>query len=690
MLAIQLDNAITACEVALTQGGDFSDACRTLGSLLQSMGWFREAIIWHSRSLEPQTKLAEIYAGVGSLWVKQRHWQRAIAAYQQALQYDAHYAEAHRSLAGIYAQLGQRDEEIAYRYRAVILNPNWATPSNQLTLGNALIQMAKTEQAIDCYQRAIKLCPDFYEAFYNLAVAEISQQHWQAAKDAFQQALKLNPDHAESHYGLGKIAEQAEQLKTAATHYWKTIQLNPEFAVAYFNLGEILLKLRYWEKALPICYKAAQLNPQLSWAHHNLGYTLIKHQKWQVAFGALYRAIKLNPDFPWTYYHLGQVLLHQKHWEKAAAVFLAALQIPHVQTDLVAIYPRLGYALRRQARQSGLKQTIQFYRQSRALKSENRNFEFYKQLGDRLFQFKQFTGAVIFYSLAVLQQPNHAAIRAQVQQALTEQQRLDQEIAEHRREIQQHPDYHWLYSHLGNLLADQGELEAATELHQNAIVMRGWQCAASRNYQFTHDWFTHNVSTWEVHLKPFAHYPKVHALEIGSFEGMSACWLLDHVLTHPLAKLTCIDLFFQESFEANVKQTGAAQKLIRLTGDSHQILATLPSASYDFIYIDGCHLAHHVQQDAALAWRLLKVGGLMVFDDYEWIDPSHPGQETYRGIDAFLDSAQHQLAIVYQGYQVIVRKLKIPTQPIKKTVEKPVKTLYPSSSNPSPAPVARV
>lgn len=680
MLAVQLDNAIIACEEALTQGAGFSVACRTLGSLLQSMGWFREAIIWHSRSLEPQPKLAEIYAGLGALWVKKRDWQRAIAAYQRALQLNAHHAEAHRSLAGIYAQLGQRNEEIAYRYRAVTLNPNWATPSNQLTLGNALIQMDKTEEAIDCYQRAIKLCPNFHEAYYNLAVAEIAQQNWQAAKVSFQQALSLNPRHAESHYGLGKLAEHAEQLKTAAAHYWQAIQLNPEFAVAYFNLGEILLKLRYWDKALPICYKAAQLNPNLSWAYHNLGYALSRHQKWQAAFVALYRAIKLNPDFPWTYYHLGQVLLQQKQWSKAAAVFLTALQI---QTDLAAVYPRLGYALRRQA-QSGLKKTILAYRQA-VLQPHNRNLEFYQQLGDHLLQSKQFTGAVIFYSLGILQQPNHPTLRLQVQQALTEQRQLDQEIAEHRREIQQHPHYHWLYSHLGNVLADQGELEAAIELHQNAIVMRGWQCAAYRNYQFTHDWFTHNVCTWESYLKPFAHYPNVHALEIGSFEGMSACWLLDHVLTHPLAKLTCIDLFFQESFEANVKQTGAAQKLIRLTGDSHQILTTLPSEHYDFIYIDGCHLAHHVQQDATLAWRLLKVGGLMVFDDYEWIDPGHPGQETYRGIDAFLDSAQHQLAIVHQGYQVIVRKLKLPTQP----VEKQTKSLYPSNSKLASSAVAR-
>lgn len=684
MLAVQLNTAIAACERALTEKAGFAEACQTLGFLLQGMGWFREAIIWQSRSVEhppnSAARYAEIYASLGSLYVKQRDWQLAIAAYERALQFDAGHAEAHRSLGGIYAQLGQRHEEIAYRYRAVVLKPDWATPSNQLSLGNALIQIDKPQEAIDCYQRAIQLRPDFHEAYYNLAVAEAYQQNWRAAKAAFQQVLKLNPQHAESLYGLGKLAEQAEQSKTAAAYYWRAIQVYPTFAAAYLSLGEILLKLRSWDKALVVCYRAAQLNPDLSWAYHNLGYALLKAQKWQPALAALCRALKLNPDFPWTYYHLGQVLLHQKQWDKAVTVFLAALQI---QADLAAVYPRLGYALRRQAR-PGLKAAILAYHQAMPLKAQNRTPAVYQYIAARLAQFKQFAGAAIFYSLALLQLPHGSEaepqIHAQIQQMLSEQKQLEQEITDLRHELKQHPNYHWLGSHLGNLLADQGELEAAIELHQTAVVMRGWQAAANRNYQFTHDWFTHNIATWETHLKTYAHYPQVQGLEIGSFEGMSACWLLDHVLTHPTARLTCIDLFFQESFETNLAQTGASQKLIKRVGDSHQVLAKLSPATYDFVYIDGCHLADHVEQDARLAWPLLKVGGLLIFDDYQWIDSSHPGQETYRGINAFLELVKHRSAIVYQGYQVIIRKLKLPIHTSGQRVEKPDKSLYPSSS----------
>jgi predicted O-methyltransferase YrrM len=88
-------------------------------------------------------------------------------------------------------------------------------------------------------------------------------------------------------------------------------------------------------------------------------------------------------------------------------------------------------------------------------------------------------------------------------------------------------------------------------------------------------------------------------------------------------------------------------------------LATLVPNSYDLIYIDGCHLASHVQQDATLSWRLLKAGGLLIFDDYSWTDPAYPGQDTQIGIDAFMRSIPEQAIVIHQGYQLIIRKAQI-------------------------------
>lgn len=51
---------------------------------------------------------------------------------------------------------------------------------------------------------------------------------------------------------------------------------------------------------------------------------------------------------------------------------------------------------------------------------------------------------------------------------------------------------------------------------------------------------------------------------------------------------------------------------------SQDWLCQLPVNAFDFYYVDGSHVAPDVMADAVLGWRLLKPGGIMVFDDYEW------------------------------------------------------------------------
>jgi predicted O-methyltransferase YrrM len=151
--------------------------------------------------------------------------------------------------------------------------------------------------------------------------------------------------------------------------------------------------------------------------------------------------------------------------------------------------------------------------------------------------------------------------------------------------------------------------------------------------------------------------PDVHIVEIGSFQGMSACWFLDKILTHPTARLTCIDPSFHAQFDDNIHKTGSSAKVMKLTGQSHLLLPTLSPDSADVVYIDGCHLADYVYHDATLAWSVLKVGGVIIFDDYEWTDPNYPDQDPKLGIDRFLALVQSQIELLHKDYQVMIKRL---------------------------------
>ncbi|KDQ11350.1 glycosyltransferase family 8 protein, partial [Botryobasidium botryosum FD-172 SS1] len=78
---------------------------------------------------------------------------------------------------------------------------------------------------------------------------------------------------------------------------------------------------------------------------------------------------------------------------------------------------------------------------------------------------------------------------------------------------------------------------------------------------------------------------------------------------------------------------------------------------FDFVYIDGSHRSDDTFLDAELAWRLMRPGALVIFDDYEWkMEPAESMTHPKRGIDAFLALQASEYEILHKGYQVILRK----------------------------------
>ena len=192
---------------------------------------------------------------------------------------------------------------------------------------------------------------------------------------------------------------------------------------------------------------------------------------------------------------------------------------------------------------------------------------------------------------------------------------------------------------------------------------------SKKNYIFQVDWFTEQISWWEEHLSRFKGNPNLHFLEIGSFEGRSAIWLLENILTDKSSALTCIDTFggspehentalhiseIEKHFRHNIKESGFVEKVIVKKGYSRDILPGLEHNSYDCIYIDGSHKASDVLEDAVLSKMLLKKSGVIIFDDYIWKEGKNEIDRPKMAIDAFLRAYEGQYNLLYKGKQIIV------------------------------------
>lgn len=202
------------------------------------------------------------------------------------------------------------------------------------------------------------------------------------------------------------------------------------------------------------------------------------------------------------------------------------------------------------------------------------------------------------------------------------------------------------------------------------------------NYTFTQDWFSWAPEVWEKLIPLLSgEAGKRRFLEIGSFEGRSAVWTMENLMADGDC-LYCVDTWeggeehgsenmgtVRDRFDRNIilaREKHRDRDCESITATSYDALAwfagepqtssRLRGLTFDFIYIDGSHIAKDVLTDACMAWPLLNKGGIMVFDDYLWGDSRDILHRPKIAIDAFTNIFAEEMQHVHAGYQMIVRK----------------------------------
>jgi tetratricopeptide (TPR) repeat protein len=508
----------------------------------------------------------------------------------------------------------------------------------------------QVDQALSICLVALNLDPDYAPISKMLGVIWQEQEDFEQAEFWYQKALKLQPNYAEVYGNLGDIYSQKEDWETAILNYRKGIECNPNLAVIYQKLAKVLIEIDQQDEGEELWYKALHLEPGLgTFADYlTLGNRLFQKRKINPAIFCYQKAIQANPNGYEPYHNLGEVYFQLQHWENAAQAYSQAIKR---NAQGLSSFMGLGNT-NKQLRK--WENAIHCYQ--RVIELNPTAYLPHFQIAEIKFKLQQWDQAIANYQNALKVEDQNPFIYLSLSRAYSYQKQWEEAIAASQKAILLSPDLPHAHTHLGNFLSEIGEVETAIQAHQKSHYLRGWNSSLEKGYRFTKDWFTVNILQWEKALSTFANCPEIQGLEIGSFQGMSACWLLDHILTHATAKITCIDLGFKPEFDLNIAKTGVAEKVTKLEGYSQEILSTLTPNTYNFVYIDGCHLASVVLQDALLSWNLLKPGGIMIFDDYEYRDPDHPEEDTGKGIDQFIKTISEPIKILHQGYQLMIQK----------------------------------
>jgi len=168
---------------------------------------------------------------------------------------------------------GRLDDAVEHYQKALAVDPNYVQALSNL--GVALKVLGRLHEAIASYQKAIAIKPDLAEAHANLGLAQEGLGRMHEAVSCYRKAISLKPGYAVAYGLLGSALKALGQLDEAVASYQQAIVLKPDFSNTINNLGVAQLELGLLDDAIASFKKAAAINPNLFSANFNHLHTLL-------------------------------------------------------------------------------------------------------------------------------------------------------------------------------------------------------------------------------------------------------------------------------------------------------------------------------------------------------------------------------------------------------------------------------
>jgi tetratricopeptide (TPR) repeat protein len=241
-------------------------------------------------------------------------------------------------LAGLgVSQAGEREEPAekpampALSIAAALLIAALAVPpvcgylsENLVSRGSALEYQGKGEEALRCYQKAMRLAPLSSEAARKISSAFYLLRQDGQALQWIDRAISLSPYRARLYLLRGKIQFDQGRQAQALEDYRKAISLDPlNQVLAYNYLGEFFMAAGKPDEALKVFKRVEDI-----YASQDIS------ELWH------FRGDTVRPHLALVYLNLGNIHLEQKDFDSATRYYRASIR----QMESAPPYYGLGYA----------------------------------------------------------------------------------------------------------------------------------------------------------------------------------------------------------------------------------------------------------------------------------------------------------------------------------------------------------
>jgi tetratricopeptide (TPR) repeat protein len=199
-----------------------------------------------------------------------------------------------------YYRSGDYDRAIQDYNQAIDLKPDYSYAFNN----RGLAYSAKHDygRAIQDYDEAIHLKPDYALALNNRGFAYSGKGDSEQAIRNFDQAITLRGDSADTFYNRGRVYAGQGNFDRAIKDYSQAIRLKPDYLDAFKERSEAFMYKHEYEKALRDISSAIELQPRDAEAISSRDSLYYQQGDYKTAIRDFDTAIQLKPENTFTFW----------------------------------------------------------------------------------------------------------------------------------------------------------------------------------------------------------------------------------------------------------------------------------------------------------------------------------------------------------------------------------------------------
>lgn len=377
-------------------------------------------------------------------------------------------------------ELGRLEEALEAYDRAIQLQPDyawaWARRARTLRL------LERYEEALACYDRALTLDPNYAWAYNGKGIILDRLQRHEDALVCFTQATELNPRDVWYWYNRGDLLDKLGRRREAMDALQRGLSIDARHPNSHARLGQIYRTEKQYDAAIQAYEQAIRLSPEYAWAHNGCGLSLKALGRLNEAILSFRRATRYQPEVVWHWYNLAETLIMTGRYQEALPPAREATRMDPLHAPS---WGKLGQVLRYLKR---YEEALDAY--ERAVELDEKFDWALNGKGIILEQLERFDEALDCYRQAAIIDPDRDWYYYNQANVLMLLERFNEALPLLEHAIAINPDYARSHSLRGSVLRQMGRLNESLEsLHKATRLDPGYAWAwneLGQTYEIMH------------------------------------------------------------------------------------------------------------------------------------------------------------------------------------------------------------